>query len=229
VQLGKNTAWADRFVNFLELQRLSPYRPAYGWFRGECIDRYYIESFLRRYALDIHGCVLEISEPVYTRKFGGRRVDQIEVLDVDPTNPKATIIADLTSAGSIPDKAFDAIICTQTLQYIYDFRTAFAELYRMLRPGGVLIATFPGIAQLCPPSMIGTGRDYWRFTHHSVRELAQQVFESENVEIDTFGNVYAALGFLHGLVSSELSREELDFHDENYQVIIGLRARKAFP
>lgn len=227
VQLGRHTALTDRLVNFNELKRLTPYRPAYGWHRGQCIDRYYIESFIDPRAQAIQGCVLEIAEPAYTRQFGGKRVTRSEVLDLDPGNRKATITANLTDVSAVENGTFDTIICTQTLHCIHDFHAAFKELHRMLKPGGVLIATFPGIAQLCPQSMMGAGHDYWRFTHHSVRLLAQTCFEPRDIEIRTYGNVYSAIAFLHGLVSTELSRDELDHHDEDYQVIIGLHARKS--
>ena len=42
---------------------------------------------------------------------------------------------------------YDCIIFTQTLQCIYDFRAALKTLYRiLLRPGGVLLVTIPGVA-----------------------------------------------------------------------------------
>ena len=59
-------------------------------------------------------------------------------------NPQATIVADLTDAPHIPDDTFDCAIVTQTLQFVYDVRAAFATLHRILAPGGVLLATVPG-------------------------------------------------------------------------------------
>ena len=34
----------------------------------------------------------------------------------------------------------------------------------------------------------------------------------------------SATGFLYGLATEELTREELDFHDPDYQLIVGVRA-----
>ena len=53
---------------------------------------------------------------------------------------------------SHPD-AFDCIIFTQTLHFIYDVRLAIQTLHRILKPGGVLLATFPGISQIIPRQM----------------------------------------------------------------------------
>jgi hypothetical protein len=36
-----------------------------------------------------------------------------------------------------------------------------------------------------------------------------------------------AISFLHGLSAEELSQEELDYHDPNYEILITLRVVKA--
>ncbi|MGE5109941.1 MAG: methyltransferase domain-containing protein [Acidobacteriaceae bacterium] len=224
--LGRKMLWADCLTDFSTLRRVTPYRPAYGWNRGQCVDRYYIEKFLAAHASDIQGHVLEVAEPEYTLKFGGNRVTQTDIVDLDPHNPKSTLREDLTSAAGVADNTFDCVICTQTLSYIYDFHAAIRTLHRILKPGGVLLATFPGIAQLCPQSMIGAGQDYWRLTRHSARIAFEQEFADANVQIETHGNVLTAMAMLHGLVSAEFTAEELDHHDPDYEVTIAVRARK---
>src|SRR5207302_1422674 len=112
------------------------------------IDRYYIENFLARHDSDIHGRVLEIGDDAYTRRFGGSRVTKSDVLHVAEGNPKATLVADLAQADWVPSEIFDCIIFTQTLQFIYDVKTVVRTLFRILKPGGVLLATVPGISQL---------------------------------------------------------------------------------
>jgi hypothetical protein len=66
--------------------------------------------------------------------------------------------------------------------------------------------------------------DYWRFTNASAQRLFSRVFGPENVTVVTYGNVFAACAFLHGLAVHELREQELDYHDADYQVIIGVRA-----
>ena len=41
-----------------------------------------------------------------------------------------------------------------------------------------------------------------------------------------YGNVLTATAFLHGLVQEELTRDELEYHDPDYEVIIGIKATK---
>jgi len=215
----------SRPVRWGTLRRLTPVSRVFGFDRGLCIDRYYIENFLAHHADDIQGRVLEIGDDAYTRKFGGERVTRSDVLHVAEGNPKATIVADLTCADQIPSDTFDCIILTQTLQLIYDMRAAIRHLHRILKPGGVLLATFPGISQISRYDMDRWG-DYWRFTDASTRRLFAEVFGPDNVTIQTYGNVLVACAFLHGLAANELSASELDFADPEYQVVITVRATK---
>jgi SAM-dependent methyltransferase len=200
------------------LRRLQPISKVFGFDRGFCIDRYYIERFLFAHASDIRGRVLEIGDDTYTRKFGGDRVTQSDVLHAVEGNPKATIVADLTCADHIPSDTFDCIIFTQTLQFIYDVRAAIRTLYRILKPGGVLLATFPGISQISRYDMDRWG-DYWRFTTLSAKRLFEEVFPSGNVEAQAYGNVLTAIAFLHGLASEELRQKEMDYRDADYEVL----------
>ncbi len=213
-------------VRFGSLRRLSPICDEFGFSRGRPIDRYYIEQFLLEYATDIKGRVLEIAENYYTAKFGGDRVSRSDVLYPLEEHTEATIIADLTGAEQIPDNIFDCIILTQTLPFIYDIRAALKTLYRILKPGGVLLTTNPGIDRVHVESMQLWGQ-YWRFTDLSVRRLLEDSFLSQNIKMKTYGNVLTATAFLQGIAAEELNNAELDHHDPNYQVLIASRSVKS--
>ena len=209
------------------LRRLKPISLTFGFDRGQPIDRYYIENFLARHAEDIQGRVLEIRRNDYTRKYGGERVNVSDVLDVAEGNRRATIHADLTRADHVPSDAFDCIILTQTLHFIYDLRAAVQTLYRILKPGGVLLATFPGISKTSCRECTQYGEYYrWMFTQLSARQLFEEAFPAANLRIEAHGNVLAAVSFLHGLAVEELHQEELNYHDSDYEVLITLRVVK---
>lgn len=220
-QLSPPVGW----VRFGSLRRLQPISDLFGFDRGFCIDRYYIESFLEHYAKDIHGNVLEFGDATYTRKLGGSRVARADVLHAVEGNPNATVIADLTSADHVPSDSFDCIICTQTLHLIYDVPAALRTLYRVLKPTGVLLTTFPGISQISRYDMDRWG-DCWRFTTFSTTRLFAEVFPEANLTIQAYGNVLTAIAFLHGLTAEELRQEEMDYHDPDYEVLITVRAEK---
>jgi SAM-dependent methyltransferase len=212
------------WVNFGDLRRVTPISSEFGYDRGRPLDRYYIENFLARHADDIQGRVLEIEEAPYTRQFGGDRVTRSDVLHVKEGNPLATIVGDLTCADHIPSDAFDCIILTQTLQLIYDMSAALKTLYRILKPGGVLLATFPGISHSGDEEW--NSNWCWGLNTISARWLFEEVFPAENLQFESHGNVLAVIAFMHGLAVEELRPEELDQRDRNYEFLITARAVK---
>lgn len=215
-----------RKVRWGNLRSLVPFSNQFGFDRGLPIDRYYITAFLKRHEQDIRGRVLEIAEPIYTKQFGGDRVSRSDVLHAVPGNSQATLVGDLMTGQGIPMEIFDCIILTQTLLVIERPADALFTAYHALKPGGVLLASFPGISQISRYDMDRWG-DYWRFTDASARKLFESVFGSGNVQIETHGNVLAACAFLHGLAAHELREEELNHHDPDYQVLITVRAIKS--
>ena len=216
----------DRIGDFSVLRSVRPYRPAFGWHRGKCVDRYYVEQFLAEHSADIRGRVVEIGENLYMKQFGGGRITRADVLDY-VAQPNATIVAELTDATSVPDSSFDCILCTQTLMAIYDVHAATRTLHRILAPGGVALVTLAGISQIAPKRMYGGAEDCWRFTGYSAQKLFSDVFGAQNVTIESFGNVLTATALLHGLVAEELTPEEFAHKDPDYPLIVGVRAVKA--
>ena len=207
------------------LLRNKPVSRDWGYERGLPIDRYYIERFLAANAGDIRGRVLEIKEDLYTSRFGGAQVQQIDILTKRPVNSKATIIADLTDAPEIPEASFDCIVFTQTLQFIFDVSAALRTLHRILKPGGILLFTVSTISQISPYDRDQWG-DYWRFTSQAVQNLLEKDFPAENITINVYGNLKASVGLLSGLAAGEFFRSELDHRDPLYELLVAARVMK---
>lgn len=212
-------------VGFGDLRRTSPICRDFGFSRGRPIDRRYIESFLHRHADDIRGRVLEIADNSYTRQFGGTRVLSSDILHVDVDHAAATLIGDLASDMRLPSEAFDCIILTQTLHLIFDVHGAIATLHRMLKPGGVLLMTVPGVSSVDRGEWGGTW--FWSFTPAALERLLGEQFTRESVAVSDYGNVLAASAFLYGLADVELDSVELDSRDSKYPVIVTARAVRA--
>ncbi|HXS74857.1 MAG TPA: methyltransferase domain-containing protein [Terracidiphilus sp.] len=217
----------DRVTDWSVLRRIHPYRPRLGERRGECVDRFYIDQFLAQNQDSIRGRVAEFQDSGYTLRYGGGRVTQTEIIDIDHRNTQRTVTLDLVETDSAPQSIFECIICTQTLFLIFDFKAAIRTIFKMLSIGGVVLATVPGICQLLPPDMAGgADGEWWRFTSNSARESFAEIFGKENVEVTTYGNVLTSVASLHGLVQEELTPAELAYHDPEYEFIIGVKATK---
>lgn len=201
---------------------LEPKSRHYGIDRGTALDRHYIEAFLEEHAGDVRGVVLEVASDAYARRFGGSRIERTEVVSI-VAGPGVTIVGDLTSAATLPRNHFHCIILTQTLCFIYDAKAALQSCHDALRPGGVLLLTVPGICQISSFDDGLTG-DYWRFTAASTRRLLGEVFPS--VDVRSYGNVLAAVAYLHGIAKEELTPEELDHPDPEYPLILAGRGVK---
>jgi len=215
------------FLNPVSFERISskPVSKDFGLSRGTPIDRYYISSFLRKHAADVKGAALEITESTYSKEYD-HGVTSFEVLHVDNSNRKATIVGDLTKSDSLPENKIDCFICTQTLNFIFDFKKAIEGCYKLLKKDGVFLGTVSGISQISRYDMERWG-DYWRFTDLSIRKLFEEYFGAENIVIETFGNVFAANAFLQGIAVEDLENKDiLDEKDQDYQVIITIRAIK---
>ncbi len=207
-------------------ERDTPVSRVFGLDRGTPIDRHYIEGFLHEHADLIRGRTLEVGERVYSARFGGERVETAEVLLTRGDGQPHTIVGDLADPASLPEGRSDCFVCTQTLNFIFDMRAAVQSAHRVLKPGGVLLATVAGISQISRYDMDRWG-DYWRFTTASLEKLLAPVFLG-GVEVKAQGNVLAATAFLHGLAVEDLPDPgRLDVHDPDYQVVVTAVARRA--
>ena len=216
---------APGHINWGDYNRTNPFNTAFGYDRGGPVDRYYIENFLEKVSPNIKGRVLEIADNAYTLRFGGNRITHSDILHIDESNPKATFVGDLTHAPHLPDNAFDCIILTETLQLIYENKKALATCYRILKPGGALLVTVPGISNIAFDEW---GKYWmWSFTDKSISRLLGEFFSEENITVETFGNVLVAMAFLHGIGLPELKKEQLEKKDPHYQVKITAMAMKS--
>ena len=134
-------------VNWYNLRSVEPVSKVFGLDRGTPIDRYYIEEFLNQNRAYIKGKVLEIAESTYSKKFDSG-ITSIEILHIDNSIKKATIIGDLTRKETLPSSQIDCFICTQTLNFIYDFNKAIEGIYYLLNNVGTALITLAGLCQI---------------------------------------------------------------------------------
>jgi len=207
-----------------DFKSVKPFSNDFGYNRGGPVDRYYIENFLEAESAAIKGNVLEIADNAYTLKYGGDKVTKSDVLHVNEGAPGATYIADLSKADNLPSDHFDCIILTQTLQFIFDYTSALKHCYRMLKKEGILLVTVPGIS----PIEGGEWRKnwLWSFNEASMNRVFSELFPVNSFTVQAFGNIYAAISFLHGVGIAETDKSKLDIRDTSYDVVITIRLKK---
>jgi len=199
-----------------------PISSAWGFDRGLPVDRWYIERFLGQHRADVTGRVLEVKDSGYTDRFG-HDVTERAVLDLDETNEHATYVADLAVGDGLPDRTLDCFLLTQTLQYVFDLRAAAATVHRVLRPGGVLLATMPVTSRVAGPPLT----DLWRFPPLALERLLAELFGADSVAVSGPGNVLAQVAFLEGLAVEDLDADELTAGDPRFPLVACARAVRA--
>lgn len=213
-------------VRFGSLRRTTPIADRFGYGRGGTrIGRHYVDQFIESHADDIKGRVLEIGDNHITKAYGKDRVTHSDVLHAEAGNPQATVVGDLSTGEGVPTGVYDCIILTQVAQCIYNIHDAIRITCDALKPGGVVLLTTLGIGQISRYDADRWG-DYWRLTPQAAQRLFDEHLPADQVSVSTYGNVLTATAFLHGLSLEELTKEEVDYHDPDYPVIVVVRAQK---
>lgn len=109
--------------------------------------------------LDV-GCGLQPYRPLI-----GPGMTQYVGLDREGPLSKPTVVG---TAEALPfeDSAFDVVIATQVFEHLRHPEVAMKEAVRVLRPGGRLVITVPGVWPTHEPPY-----DFWRYTRHGLRAL----------------------------------------------------------
>lgn len=209
---------SEKNAKLIKDMNTNPVGKIYGSDRGGSICRYYIDTFLNKYSSVIKGRVLEIGDRHYTEKFG-IEIDESYVLhfEDDYQQNQYDFIGDLRDGKGIQKNFYDCIICTQVLDFVEDIRDTPDILIGALKPGGKLLISVSGISTICRYDMDKYGQ-YWNFTDRSIRNMFTR--NDTECEVWTKGNCKAACAFLQGMGYTELTKEELEDTDEDFQIVI---------
>ncbi|MGN0340399.1 MAG: methyltransferase domain-containing protein [Lachnospira sp.] len=213
-ELGKQV---DPMINSIIAAPVKPLSSKFGSGRGTPIDRYYIERFLEDNKNSITGDVMEIADNTYTYQFGNDLRD-VKCLHVNGWGKNA-IKGNLETGEGIVENSVDCLICTQTVQFIYELDSVAMNIYKMLKPGGTALITATGISYL---SMYDYNRwgEYWKFTRQSMNRMFEKYFKKDNIKVDTYGNCKVAMGMLYGLCREDFTCYDLDYRDEQFPVVV---------
>lgn len=219
------TLFAQKY-DYIGLIAQMPDRPVSKRFaleRGTAIDRIYIESFLKANRDKIQGTVMEIADSRYTKIFGSN-VEQSLMLHLNGWG-KGVIKGSLdTGEGLIPDSV-DCLICTQTIQFIYDIHEVVRNIHKLLKPGGTALVTAHCLGQISLYDYHNWG-EYWRFTDQSMQKLFEEYFVKDHIVVQSWGNVKTAIAYQYGLCAEDLKEEDFAYQDEQFPVIVTVSVTK---
>lgn len=185
-----------------------------GFDRGTPIDRFYIEKFINAQRRYITGNVMEIGDNGYTTQFGSN-ISESYVLTADANTKEcgqSKVIAGDLQGGSMREGFLDCFILTQTLPFIYDVRSAAANIVKMLKSGGVALVTVSGITMVSAYDDSSWGH-YWGFTETSLRKIFEESVRPEQIEIYSYGNPKTASANLYGLCVEDLNSTDFETDD----------------
>ncbi|HWQ21617.1 MAG TPA: methyltransferase domain-containing protein [Clostridia bacterium] len=95
----------------------------------------------------------------------------VETLDIDPKSG-CTYVGDICEHNSLlPDGGFDYVVCTEVLEHTLRPWDAVAEIWRILKPAGLLFLSVPFNFRIHGPLP-----DCWHFTEHGLRALLSDRF-----------------------------------------------------
>ena len=199
---------------------MEPLSDNHGFERGTPLDRRYIEAFLGRHQDAVHGAVLEVGDDRYSQRLGASHPT---VVDVDRTNPHATLIADLCAPASLPAETYDCIVLVETLHLLSAPAACIANCQQALVSGGTLLVTVPALKRLSPTR---PDSDYWRFTPAGLELLFARTWDGP-FTIESFGNLRVCLGFLCAQVVEDLDDDDFTRNDPRFPLTVVAHARKA--
>lgn len=131
----------------------------------------------------------------------------------------------LATGEGLVENSVDCLICTQTLQFIYDIHSAVKNIYKILKPGGAALITVPLISQLSLYDYKNWGC-YWRLTDQSMEKMMKEVFGEKQVDVFSYGNMKSAVAFLYGICQENMRKSDLEFYDEQFPMIVAAVCRK---
>lgn len=167
----------------LENTHISLFDPSYIVYKFLIPDlEYAINNYSRGRVLDV-GC----GNKPYQSKFP-ETVTEYVGCDIEQSNLK--LVDKICPATNLDfeKESFDTVFSTQVLEHVYDHKSAFMEISRVLKPEGIFIGSLP---MTWPHHE--EPNDFFRFTKYGLKELIEEA-GLEMKYIKANGGKWALLG-----------------------------------
>lgn len=122
------------------------------------------------------------------RKYLKDVVAVYHTLDLYPRSSEVTYVGDIQNMSMIPAASYDCALCLEVLEHVPCPFQAIHEIYRILKPGGILLLSVPCLSRIHSPP-----HDYFRFTAYGLHTILTK--GSFNIiEIIPRGGIFSFLG-----------------------------------
>ena len=160
--------------------------------------RSYQHAFLRERGASVDGVVVEVgAESRY-----GHQEHFPRATTYLPTNITGEgVTAVDATAMPFADASVDVVVCVSVVEHIRHVEAAFAEMGRILRPGGTLLLTVPFLYP------VHDRQDHWRLTDQTLHSLLDDRFDP--VEVVRLGGKISTVASLLQRPVGRYSRRDL--------------------
>ena len=135
-----------------------------------------------------------------TLEIGPRVVLEGAGWDTLDVKPGCTFQADITARTQIGDSVYDCVLCQDVLEHTIDPFGALAEIRRILKPGGLLLASAPWGFRIHGPQP-----DLWRFNQNTWRLLLK---DWDDLTLDVLDDPNRWLMPIHINVSARCNKDK---------------------
>ncbi len=118
---------------------------------------------------------------------------KIETTDINQGEPPVDIIDDICAPSRLQCERYDGVVCMSVLEHVYDPFAAIAEIYKLLKPGGILLLHLPFLFRYHAPRDLSFP-DCYRFSRDG---LAWLLRDFSTVTLYSIRGPYSSIFNLH--------------------------------
>lgn len=134
------------------------------------------------------------------------------------------VYADLEQPFPIKNDTYDAVVCMNILEHIFNYRQFLGEAHRVLRNGGTFVVLVPFLIQVHP-----SPHDYFRFSGEALLRILQEAgFRDVVVNPLGYGSISAGNQLQYNLQKFAAIRIPTAFFSRCADYLVGLIDQKKF-